>query len=153
MARGINKVILVGQSRPRIRDALHASGKAVTNFSIATSESWKDKQHGRSEQKSRRVAQHRHVRSPRGNRREYLRKGSQCTSRASCAPGSGRTKEAATATTTEIIANEMQMLGGRAGGGMGTSRGRTACRRGAGGAGQRPGAVVVARRVDDDIPF
>jgi single-strand DNA-binding protein len=106
MARGINKVILVGNLGADPETRYMPSGSAVTNLSIATSESWKDKQTG--EQKDRtewhKVAMFNRLAEIAA---EYLRKGSQVY-----IEGKLRTRK-----TTEIIADEMQMLGGRGGGG------------------------------------
>ena len=64
MARGINKVILIGNLGADPETRAMPSGMTVANIRVATSESWKDKQIGR-EQGTHRVAQRRHVRTPR----------------------------------------------------------------------------------------
>ena len=119
MARGINKVILVGNLGKDPETRYMPSGKAVTNFSIATSESWKDKQTG--EQKEQ-TEWHNIVMYDRLAEiaAEYLRKGSQVYVEGRLRTRKWQDKEGRDRYTTEIIANEMQMLGGRAGGGMGT---------------------------------
>ena len=116
MARGVNKVIVVGNlgSDPDTRYV--PSGSAVTNLSIATSESWKDKQTG--EQKERtewhKVAMFGRLAEIAA---EYLRKGSQVYIEGKLRTRKWRDKEGKDRWTTEIIADEMQMLGGRSGGG------------------------------------
>jgi single-strand DNA-binding protein len=151
MARGINKVILVGNLGKDPETRYMPSGKAVTNFSIATSESWKDKQTG--EQKEQ-TEWHNIVMYDRLAEiaAEYLRKGSQVYVEGKLRTRKWQDKEGRDRYTTEIIANEMQMLGGRAGGGMGTES--RAEPRAAAPAERGAGAPAPARdEFDDDIPF
>ena len=116
MARGVNKVIVVGNlgSDPDTRYV--PSGSAVTNLSIATSESWKDKQTG--EQKDRtewhKVAMYGRLAEIAA---EYLRKGSQVYIEGKLRTRKWQDKEGKDRWTTEIVADEMQMLGGRSVGG------------------------------------
>jgi len=118
MARGINKVILVGNLGADPDTRYMPSGGAVTNLSIATSESWKDKQSG--EQKERtewhKVAMFNRLAEISA---EYLRKGSQVYIEGKLRTRKWQDKEGKDRWTTEIIADEMQMLGGRGGGGGG----------------------------------
>ena len=118
MARGINKVILVGNlgNDPDVRYT--QSGAAVANVSIATSESWKDKTTG--EQQDR-TEWHRVVFFGRLAEivSEYLKKGSQIYVEGRLQTRKWQDKEGIDRYTTEIVANEMQMLGGRGGGGGG----------------------------------
>ena len=115
MARGVNKVILVGNLGADPETRYMPSGSAVTNIRIATSESWKDKESG--EQKERtewhRITFYNRLAEVAG---EYLKKGSQVY-----IEGRLRTrtyeKEGQTHYSTEIIADNMQMLGSRAGAG------------------------------------
>ena len=115
MARGVNKVILIGNLGADPETRYMPSGGAVTNIRIATSESWKDKQTG--EQKDRtewhRITFYGRLAEVAG---EYLKKGSQVY-----IEGKLRTrtyeKEGQTHYSTEIIADNMQMLGSRAGAG------------------------------------
>ena len=115
MARGVNKVILIGNLGADPETRYMPSGGAVTNIRIATSESWKDKQTG--EQKDRtewhRITFYGRLAEIAG---EYLKKGSQVY-----IEGRLRTrtyeKEGQTHYSTEIIADNMQMLGSRAGAG------------------------------------
>jgi single-strand DNA-binding protein len=111
MARGINKVILVGNlgADPDVRYT--AAGNAVARISVATSERWKDKQTG--EQKERtewhRVVFFGRLAEIAG---EYLHKGSQVYIEGSLRTSSYE-KEGQTHYATDIVAREMQMLGGR----------------------------------------
>lgn len=113
MARGINKVILVGNCGQDPETRYMPSGGAVTNISIATSESWKDKQTGQPQERTEwhRVVFFNRLAEIAG---EYLRKGSQVY-----VEGSLRTRKWQDQSsgqdryTTEIVASEMQMLGGR----------------------------------------
>jgi len=126
MARGINKVILVGNLGADPETRYMPSGGAVTNMRIATSESWKDKQTG--EQKDRtewhNVAMFGRLAEISA---EYLRKGSQVYIEGKLRTRKWQDKDGNDRWTTEVIADEMQMLGGRGGagggGGGGSSRG------------------------------
>ena len=114
MARGINKVILIGNlgNDPDVRYT--AGGAAVANISIATTESWRDKATG--EQQDR-TEWHRVVFFGRLAEivSEYLRKGSQIYVEGRLQTRKWQDKEGNDRYTTEIVANEMQMLGGRGG--------------------------------------
>jgi single-strand DNA-binding protein len=116
MARGINKVILVGNLGADPDTRYMPSGSAVTNLSIATSESWKDKQTG--EQKERtewhKVAMFNRLAEIAA---EYLRKGSQVYIEGKLRTRKWQDRDGNDRWTTEVIADEMQMLGGRGGGG------------------------------------
>jgi single-strand DNA-binding protein len=115
MARGINKVILVGNVGRDPETRYSAGGMAVTTVSIATSEAWKDKQTGEQKEKTEwhRVKFFGRLAEIAG---EYLKKGSQVY-----IEGSLRTeeyeKDGVKRYSTDIVAAEMQMLGGRPGGG------------------------------------
>lgn len=115
MARGINKVILVGNVGRDPETRYSAGGMAVTTVSVATSESWKDKQTGEQKEKTEwhRVKFFGRLAEIAG---EYLKKGSQVY-----VEGSLRTeeyeKDGVKRYSTDIVAAEMQMLGGRPGGG------------------------------------
>lgn len=115
MARGINKVILVGNLGADPDTRYMPSGSAVTNLSIATSETWKDKQSG--EQKERtewhKVAMFNRLAEIAA---EYLRKGSQVYIEGKLRTRKWQDRDGNDRWTTEIIADEMQMLGGRGGG-------------------------------------
>ena len=116
MARGINKVILVGNLGADPETRYMPSGSAVTNLSVATSESWKDKQTG--EQKDR-TEWHKVVMFDRLAEiaAEYLRKGSQVYIEGKLQTRKWQDRDGNDRWTTEVRANEMQMLGGRGGGG------------------------------------
>jgi len=113
MARGINKVILVGNlgADPEVR--YMPSGGAVANVTVATSENWKDKQSGEKQERTEwhRVVFFNRLAEIAG---EYLKKGAKIY-----VEGSLRTRkwqDQATGTDrymTEIVASEMQMLDGR----------------------------------------
>ena len=117
MARGINKVILVGNLGNDPETRFMPNGNPVTNISIATSESWKDKQSGQQQERTEwhRIVFFNRLAEIAG---EYLKKGSKVY-----IEGALRTRqwdnEGQKHYSTEIIANEMQMLDGRNDGGMG----------------------------------
>ena len=125
MARGVNKVILIGNlgADPEIRYA--ASGTAVVNTSLATADSWRDKQTGEQQE---RTEWHRVVFFNRLAEivNEYLRKGSKVYVEGSLRTRKWLDKNNVERYTTEIIANEMQMLDKRGqtdtGGSFGGSR-------------------------------
>ena len=116
MSRGINKVIIVGNLGADPETRYMPSGSAVTNLSVATSEQWKDKQSG--EQKERtewhKVAMFNRLAEIAA---EYLRKGSQVYIEGKLRTRKWQDRDGNDRWTTEIIADEMQMLGGRGGGG------------------------------------
>ena len=116
MARGINKVILIGNLGRDPQTRYTQDGRAVTNFSIATSESWKDKQSGEQQE---RTEWHNIVCFARLGEiaGEYLRKGSKVYIEGRLQTRKWQDKEGHDRYTTEIIANDMQMLDGRAGAG------------------------------------
>jgi single-strand DNA-binding protein len=151
MARGINKVILVGNLGKDPETRAMPSGKAVTNFSIATSESWRDKQTG--EQKEQ-TEWHNIVFFDRLAEvaAEYLKKGSQVYVEGRLRTRKWTDKSGNDRYTTEIVGNEMQMLGGRGGAGGGGGSRTTAPMRDdsppMGETGSGGGDVF-----DDDIPF
>ena len=114
MAKGVNKVILVGNVGGDPETKYMPSGGAVTNLSIATSESWKDKQTGQAQE---RTEWHRVVFFNRLAEiaSEYVKKGSKVY-----LEGSLRTRQweqdGVKRYSTEIVASEMQMLDSREGG-------------------------------------
>jgi len=116
MARGINKVIIVGNLGGDPDTKYMPSGSAVTNLTVATNESWKDKKTG--EQKDRtewhKVAMFGRLAEIAA---EYLRKGSQVYIEGKLRTRKWTDKSGNDRYTTEIVADEMQMLGGRGGGG------------------------------------
>ena len=120
MARGINKVILVGNLGADPETRYMPSGGAVTNIRIATSESWKDKQSGDQQERTEwhSVAFFGRLAEIAG---EYLRKGSQVYVEGKLRTRKWQDKSGNDRYTTEVIANEMQMLGSRGAGGMQSS--------------------------------
>lgn len=118
MARGINKVILVGNLGADPETRYTASGSAVTNIRLATTDSWRDRQSG---EQNERTEWHRIVFFNRLAEiaAEYLRKGSQVYVEGRLQTRKWQGQDGADRWTTEIVAAEMQMLGGRGGGGGG----------------------------------
>jgi single-strand DNA-binding protein len=161
MARGVNKVILVGNLGADPETRSMPSGMTVTNIRIATSESWKDKASGAQQE---RTEWHSIALFGRLGEiaAEYLRKGSQVFIEGKLRTRKWQDKQGNDRFTTEIIADNMQMLGAR-GGGAGGSGG------GGGGGADRSAPVGSAPReeydqspapapggkedFDDDIPF
>ena len=172
MARGINKVILVGNLGQDPDTKAMPSGMTVCNIRIATSESWKDKTSGEMKEQTEwhSVAMFGRLAEIAG---EYLRKGSQVYVEGSLRTDKYTDKEGIERFSTDIIANEMQMLGGkpgagegggsrserpersnapRSGGGGGNYGGSD---RGGGGGSSRPAAPQPSNTPfdDDEIPF
>lgn len=122
MARGVNKVILVGNLGADPESRTLTNGGSVTTIKVATSESWKDKQTGENQERTEwhrvkffgRLAE---------VAAEYLRKGKQVYIEGSIRTDKYTDKEGVERYSTDIIANEMQMLGGAGGEGGGASRG------------------------------
>jgi single-strand DNA-binding protein len=147
MARGVNKVILVGNLGADPETRYMPSGDAVTNIRIATSESWKDKQTGEQQERTEwhRITFYKRLAEIAA---EYLRKGSQVY-----VEGRLRTrtyeKEGQTHYSTEIIADSMQMLGSRGGAGGGRSDETSSAPRER----SAPPASGGDTNFDDDIPF
>ena len=112
MSRGINKVILVGNLGADPETRYTASGSAVTNIRLATSESWRDKQSGEQQERTEwhRVVFFNRLAEIAG---EYLRKGRQVYIEGSLRTRKWQDQSGQDRYTTEIVANEMQMLGGR----------------------------------------
>ena len=112
MARGVNKVILVGTLGADPDTRYTPSNAAVTNLSIATNESWKDKQSGEQKEKTE---WHRVVMFNRLAEiaTEYLRKGSQVYIEGKIQTRKWEDKEGNDRWTTEIVANQLEMLGER----------------------------------------
>lgn len=112
MARGVNKVILVGNLGNEPETKYMPSGSAVTNISVATNESWKDKETGERVDRTEwhRVAMFNRLAEIAG---EYLHKGSQVYIEGRIRTRKWQDKDGQDRYTTEIIADQMQMLGGR----------------------------------------
>jgi single-strand DNA-binding protein len=147
MARGINKVILIGHLGADPETKALPSGMAVANVSVATTESFKDKQSNEWQERTEwhRVAMFGRLAEVAG---EYLRKGSQVYIEGRLRTRKWQDKQGNDRYSTEIVANDMQMLGSRGGGGAG-SESRPLARAGA----QEPAGSAPAEDFDDDIPF
>ena len=162
MARGVNKVILVGTlgKDPEVRYS--QAGAAMTSISVATNESWKDKVTGEKQERTEwhRVKFFGRLAEIAG---EYLKKGGQVYIEGSLRTEKYTDKQGVEKYSTDIIANEMQMLGGRpegAGGGSYERSERSSGGYGGGAARGAPAAAVASPGSrhdepfpDDDIPF
>ena len=173
MARGINKVILIGNLGQDPETRFMPSGSAVTNLRIATSESFKDKETGEQQERTEwhsiamfgRLAE---------ISAEYLKKGAQVYIEGRLRTRKWQDKDGKDRFSTEIVADQMQMLGGRGSGAssgpslgpsMGTSAGTAGDGEGFRNTGaSRPGkpakgatapaaASADSGEFDDDIPF
>ena len=115
MSKGVNKVFLIGHlgQDPEVRYT--ASGSAVANVSLATTESWKDKTTGEKQDKTEwhRVIFFARLAEIVG---QYLKKGSQVYVEGRLQTRKWQDKNGQDKYTTEIVASEMQMLGGKSGG-------------------------------------
>lgn len=110
--RGINKAIIVGNLGQDPETRYTASGNAITNISVATSEAWKDKQTGKKQEKTEwhRVVFFNRLAEIAG---EYLSKGKQCYIEGNLRTRKWQDQNGQDKWTTEIVAKEMQMLGGK----------------------------------------
>ncbi|MDZ7843128.1 MAG: single-stranded DNA-binding protein [Gammaproteobacteria bacterium] len=157
MARGVNKAILVGNlgRDPEIRYS--PSGAAVANVNIATTDSWKDRNTGEQQERTEwhRVVFFGRLAEIVG---EYLKKGSQVYVEGRIQTRKWQDKEGNDRYTTEIVANEMQMLGGRSGGsggggGSGEDFNQDAGYQGGGKSSSSSSSSGPSEDFDDDIPF
>ena len=165
MARGVNKVIIVGNCGQDPETRFMPSGGAVTNLSIATSESWKDKTSGEPQERTEwhRVVFFNRLAEIAG---EYVKKGSKLYVEGSLRTRKWQGQDGQDRYTTEIVASEMQMLDSRGGpggsGGYDSPQGST----GQGSAPQSPNQQAPQQQApqqqapqqqsgpfDDDIPF
>ena len=151
MARGVNKAIIVGTlgQDPEVRYT--ASGSAVANLSVATNENWRDKATGEAQE---RTEWHRIVMFGKLAEiaQQYLKKGSQAYFEGRIQTRKWQDQSGNDRYSTEIVANEMQMLGGRGAGAPMDSAGQSQ----SGGQSQsRPAPAETAPMDDgfDDIPF
>lgn len=145
MARGVNKVILIGNlgRDPEVRYS--PNGGAIANITLATSESWKDKNTGEQVEKTEwhRVVFFRRLAEIAG---EYLKKGSKVYIEGKLQTRKWQDKDGNDRYTTEVVANEMQMLDSRGG--------STSFNQEEAAAGQsEPQEFAPAGDFDDDIPF
>ncbi|HCE41547.1 MAG: single-stranded DNA-binding protein [Alcanivorax sp.] len=115
MARGVNKVILIGNLGADPETRFMPSGGAVTNVRLATTESWKDRQSGQQQERTEwhRVVFFNKLGEIAG---EYLKKGSKVYVEGSIRTRKWQGQDGQDRYTTEIVANEMQMLDSRGGG-------------------------------------
>jgi single-strand DNA-binding protein len=168
MARGVNKVILVGNLGADPETRYTASGAAITTIRLATSETWRDKQTGENQERTEwhRVKFFGRLAEIAG---EYLRKGRQVYIEGSLRTDKWQDQSGQDRYTTEVIANEMQMLGGRGDDeparpaqGSGQSSGRGGFRDDAEGQSRQGSSPSASRSAafegednftDDDIPF
>ena len=150
MARGVNKVILIGNVGQDPETRAMPSGRSVVNLRLATSESWRDKQTGEQKEQTEwhtvvmfdRLAE---IAS------EYLRKGSQVYIEGRIRTRKWQDKEGKERYSTEIVANEMQMLGGR--GDRSTGAAPAAAPRPTRAAEAAPQGGPAGDEFEDDIPF
>lgn len=170
-SRGVNKVILIGNLGQDPESRAMPSGKAVTNLRLATSETWRDKQTGENKEATEwhtvvmfdRLAE---------IAKDYLRKGSKIYVEGRLRTRKWQDKAGQDRYSTEIVANEMQMLDSKGGGmGGGEGGGGGGARRGGGAGGGAPagggfdddynqvptstgsGGGRGGADLDDDIPF
>jgi single-strand DNA-binding protein len=151
----VNKVILVGNLGRDPETRYSPDGGAITNISVATTDKWKDK-NGEMQEKTEwhRVAFFGKLAEIAG---EYLKKGSQVYVEGRLQTRKWQDKEGQDRYTTEIVANQMQMLGSRQGMGGGDRGGEAP----EAGGGSRPAAKPAAAKAaggkfddfEDDIPF
>lgn len=150
MARGINKVILIGNlgADPETRHT--AGGNAVANLSVATSESWRDKASGEMRENTEwhRVVLFGKTAEIAG---EYLRKGSKVYLEGRLQTRKWQDRDGNDRWTTEIIANDMQMLDGRGASGAMGSADKDYQRQGSDSRDPAPGPGPEG--LEDDIPF
>ena len=151
MARGVNKVILIGNlgKDPEIRYT--AGGAAIANVTIATSESWKDKNTGENVEKTEwhRVVFFNRLAEIVG---EYVKKGSKIYVEGRLQTRKWQDQQGQDRYTTEIVANEMQMLDSRGTGGT-SSFNQDSSMGGYSQAPQQAPSMAPAGDFDDDIPF
>ena len=150
MARGVNKVILVGTCGKDPETRYMPSGGAVTSISVATNESWKDKQTGEKQERTEwhNITFFGRLAEIAG---EYLKKGSQVYIEGSLRTEKWQDKQGQDRYTTKIIASEMQMLGSRSGGGGDTSWNQQASNAPA--QPPSPASTPPVDDFDDDVPF
>lgn len=152
MARGINKVIIVGflGKDPEVRYS--AQGQAVASVSLATSEVWKDKVSG---EKIERTEWHRAVLFGKLAEvaAEYLQKGSQVYVEGRLQTRKWQDRDGSDRYTTEIVINEMQMLGSRSSSSNAPETSRPQTQRRGRTAAAAGGRSAAPADFDDDIPF
>ena len=152
MSRGVNKAVIVGNlgQDPDVRYA--TNGNAVVNLNVATNETWKNRETGEAQQRTEwhRIVFFNRLAEIAG---EYLRKGSQVYVEGRLQTRKWQGQDGQDRYTTEVVASEMQMLGGRGEGGGAPSQGASS-----GGFRDRPQQQQsepesAPEFQDDDIPF
>lgn len=152
MARGINKAILIGNLGADPETKYAPSGSAVTRLSVATSEQWKDRNTGEQQEKTEwhKVVMFNKLAEIAA---EYLRKGSKVYIEGRIQTRKWQGQDGVDRYTTEIVANEMQMLDSRGGGGGEFSQRPPAQKQGQQPAPQADQGGASDTDFDDDIPF
>ena len=154
MARGINKVILIGNLGKDPETRYMPSGGAVTNVTLATSDTWKDKTTGESQERTEwhNVVFFNRLAEIAG---EYLKKGSKAYIEGSLRTRKWQDKNGMDRYTTEIVASEMQMLDSRSegGGGSRSFAPASSAPAPAESGGYPESAAPNDDSFDDDIPF
>lgn len=145
MARGVNKVILIGNLGKDPEVKYMPSGDAVCNFSVATTDSWNDKSSGDKVEKTEwhNVVMFKRLAEVAG---EYLRKGSQVFIEGRLQTRKWQYRDGNDRYTTEVKADQMQMLGGRGGS---AGAGASAAPQSA----PPPAQARASGDFEDDIPF
>ena len=150
----VNKVILVGNLGADPESRFMTNGDAVVNINIATTDSWKDKQTGEKREATEwhRVVFYRKLAEIAG---QYLKKGSQVYVEGALKTRKWQDKEGVDRYTTEIVANEMKMLGSRQGMGAPSDERQPRSSGGEQGSASRPSAPAASNfnEFEDDIPF
>ena len=152
MARGVNKVILIGNLGQDPEVKYMPNGNAVANITVATSESWKDKNTGEQVDKTEwhRVVFFRRLAEIVG---EYLKKGSKVYIEGKLQTRKWQDKNGADHWTTEVVASEMQMLDSRGGGSSDFNQSQGAPSQSAPQSAPSQEAPPMNNDFDDDIPF
>lgn len=152
MARGINKVTLIGNLGQDPDTKYMPSGSAVTNLRIATTESFKDRETGQQQDRTEwhSVAMFGKLAEIAG---EYLRKGSQVYIEGKLRTRKWQDKQGQDRYTTEIVADQMLMLGGRGGSGGGGMGAGSEFPPAESPAAAGRGNTTREAELDDDIPF
>ena len=148
MARGVNKVILIGNLGKDPEVCYMPNGNAVANITLATSESWKDKTSGEQQEKTEwhRIVMFRRLGEIAG---EYLKKGSKVYIEGKLQTRKWQDNSGNDRYTTEIVADQMQMLDSRGG----SSANFSGESKSAPAMAPAPAAAAAGGDFDDDIPF
>ncbi len=151
-SRGVNKVILIGNLGKDPETRYMPSGGAVTNITVATSETWKDKQSGEQQERTEwhRVVFFNRLAEIAG---EYLKKGSKVFIEGSLRTRKWQGQDGQDRYTTEIVANEMQMLDSRGAGGGSAEYSQSAPAERKSQPASAPQQQAPAGDFEDDIPF